>query len=416
MKHDIVSQETGKGFESSEVFCSQEEGQTESTVFALSRREALLAAALCVVPALTEADTPTSTPRYALPGPFRGRVVEVFHARVLNGNRIVRGALREMMAQGLMRLTGERSETGAWRRFFGPDDVVGIKGCPVGRPHAIAHAETLSEVIRGLTLAGVRPQNIVVFERYDNELRLGGYHNILPPGARFASGSPAYDETQLRTAGYSGTTIRGYDENAFVELPRVVPGANSQKSAHRRSHLLQVVSREVTKVINVCALKDHTASGLTMALKNMSHGFVNNVRRSHAGSNWTETFIPAIVSLPAIREKVVLHLCDALWGVYDGGPGHWNPNFRSWAYRSFLLATDPVAMDRIGWNILDRKRRSAGLPPIADCGTGAENPGHEEFTHRQPGHVLRAGRKGLGEANLDRIAHVRLKLGEGTRV
>lgn len=383
--------------------------QAERALPVLSRRETLLSAAACLLPTLSEAET-SAPARYTLPGPFRGRVVEVSHARVLNGSLIARGALRDMMAQGLMRLTGEKSETAAWRRFIEPEDVVGIKGCPVGRPHAIAHAETLSEVMRGLMLAGVQPQNILIFERYDNELRAGGYHKILPPGARIASGSPYYDDIQLRTAGYSGTTIRGYDTKTFVAFPRRVPGADAKNPAHLRSHLLQVVSHEVNKVINVCALKDHTAAGLTIALKNMSHGFVNNVRRSHAGSNTTGDFIPTVVCMPAIREKVVLHICDALWGVYDGGPGAWNPNFRSWAYRSLLFATDPVAMDRIGWTILDRKRRSAGLPPIADCGKRAENPGHEEFAHRQPDHVLRAGRKGLGEANLDRITRLSIKL------
>jgi hypothetical protein len=377
----------------------------------LSRREALVTGALCVSPLLFRSEA-ASSDSFALPGPFRGRVVEVSHAQVIQGPDIVAGALREMMRQGMMRLTGEKNETAAWRRFFGPNDVVGIKGSPVGKPDAIAHPETLAEVVRGLRLAGVRPQNIVVFERNDTDLRSSGYRNILPLGGRIASGSPASSEVQLRTEGYPGTTVTGYDEKVFVEFPRLGPGADAQNPAHRRSHLLRVVSRDVTKIVNVCALKDHAAAGLTMALKNLSHGCFNNVWRTHTdpASPWVDEYIPSAVSLPAIRQKVVLNLCDALWGVYDGGPGNWNPHFRSWAYRTLLFATDPVALDRIGWNILDTQRRSIGLPPLAKCGTKAENPGHEAFARRQPEHVTKAGQNGLGESNLNRIAHLRIKI------
>src|SRR5687768_7589631 len=173
MRHDMESRVEGVEGEGSRVLPVS--GEIIRPV--VSRREALLAGTLCLPPLLVGIQA-ASSEQFTLPGPFRGRVVEVSHARVVNGTRVVQGALREMMTQGLLRLTGERSETAAWRRFFGPDDVVGIKGSPVGKPHAIAHPETLAEVIRGLRLAGVKPQNIVVFERYDTDLRSSGYKNI----------------------------------------------------------------------------------------------------------------------------------------------------------------------------------------------------------------------------------------------
>src|SRR5262249_28047309 len=152
-------------------------------------------------------------------------------------------------------------------------------------------------------------------------------------------------------------------------------------AVNRRSHLSNIVSLQVTKVVNVAALKDHASAGITMALKNMSHGFSNNVSRSHldADSNWCDTFIPTVVSMKKIRQKVVLHIGDGLIGTYDGGPGIWNPHFRTWDYRSLFFATDPVAMDRIGWTVLDAKRASVGLPPLAETGKKAQNPGFEAF-------------------------------------
>lgn len=378
----------------------------------ISRRHALLTGALCLPPLLAGISAEASE-KFALPGDFRGRVVEVTHAHAVAKNRVIQTAVREIIAQGMRRLTGEASETAAWKRFFSRDDVVGIKGSTVGRPDAIAHTETVLEVIRGLKLAGVPLQNIILFERNETDLKAVGYLERLPQGIRNASGSPASHEVQLQIEGFPGTTISGYDEKVFVEFPRLGPGADPNEPAHRRSHLLRVVSQDVTKVVNLCSLKDHAAAGVTMALKNMSHGFVNNTWRTHVdpAAPWVDQFIPAVVGLPAVRSKVVLHICDALWGIYDGGPGRWNPHFRSWLYRSLLFATDPVAMDRIGWSILDRKRQAMKLPRIADCGTKADNPGHETFARRQPHHILRAGEKGLGESSLSRINHVKVKLG-----
>jgi uncharacterized protein (DUF362 family) len=191
-------------------------------------------------------------------------------------------------------------------------------------------------------------------------------------------------------------------------------GQDPHNPINRRSHLCTVVSQEVDKVVNVCVLKDHASAGLTMALKNMSHGLVNNVVRSHASAsiNWCDTFIPTVVGMRAIREKVVLHVGDGLIGTFDGGPGAWNKHFRTWEYRSLFFATDPVAMDRIGWEILDRKRKEAGLPPLAHTGRKRVNPGHETFDRRQPEHVLLAARAGLGEGELKKIQHLRVRIGK----
>jgi len=302
-------------------------------------------------------------------------------------------------------LTGEKEEAAAWKRFFTPDDVVGIKVCPVGRPRSISQPETLLEVIRGLNLAGVKNTQIVLFNRYKDEFTEAGLAKIAPEGVRCLWASAAYDEVQ--------TSLDGYDPETFAEMPRVMTGQDPNVAVNRRSHLCLIVSKQLTKVVNVCVLKDHASAGITMALKNMSHGMSNNVCRSHATKsiNWCDTFIPTVVSLPAIRRKVVLHVGDGLIGTYDGGPGTWNPHFRTWEYRSLFFGTDPVAMDRVGWAILDAKRAAEGLPPLAETGAALKNPGHESFDRRQPEHVLLAAKAGLGEADLAKIEHRKVRLG-----
>src|SRR5262249_17289439 len=146
---------------------------------------------------------------------------------------------------------------------------------------------TMAAIVRGLGLAGVPNERIVVFERYKDHLDPVGYADKLPPGIRFASATDVYGEEQ--------TAISGYDPAEYVEFARVHPGDDPNDPTKRRSYLCNFASKGVTKIINVPALKDHGSAGLTFALKNITYGFVNNVIRSHlAPDNWTRDFLPAV--------------------------------------------------------------------------------------------------------------------------
>ena len=142
----------------------------------------------------------------------------------------------------------------------------------------------------------------------------------------------------------------------------------------------------------LCLLKDHQSAGITMALKNLSHGLVNNVNRSHATNtmNSCNSFIPASVSIPVIRNKTVLNIMDGIKGLYHGGPGA-RPQF-VWEHKKMYFATDPVAMDHVGWRVIDEKRVSVGMKKLVEDIPDA----FSHFTHRQPEHVEIAGALGLG--------------------
>src|SRR5205807_869513 len=115
--------------------------------------------------------------------------------------------------------------------------------------------------------------------------------------------------------------------------------------------------QKVDKFISIPVLKDHRSSGVTLALKNLSHGLHNNVCRSHIlyggrprgskGStlNQCGTFIPALASLQPVREKAVLQILDGLVATWEGGPQIANKTFATWEYKSLFFATDPVALD-----------------------------------------------------------------------
>src|SRR5438128_6851429 len=70
-----------------------------------------------------------------MPGPFPGRVVEVRHAGAVSDAHVIDAdAVKTMIDRGMCALTGADEPLSAWRRFFEPSDVVGIKVNPVGHP------------------------------------------------------------------------------------------------------------------------------------------------------------------------------------------------------------------------------------------------------------------------------------------
>ncbi|MBV9227094.1 MAG: DUF362 domain-containing protein, partial [Acidobacteriaceae bacterium] len=158
--------------------------------------------------------------------------------------------------------------------------------------------------------------------------------------------------------------------------------------------------------INLPVLKHHQSAGVTITLKNMSHGFVNNVNRSHMTptANACGMFIPSVVNLPIIRQKVVLHIVDAVKASYHGGPTG-RPQF-IWEHKTMYFGTDPVALDKTGLKVIDAKRQQAGMAPIAL--SKPDEASH--FLNCQVEHIEIAGMLGLGEFSDERIKVSRVRL------
>jgi len=255
----------------------------------------------------------------------------------------------------------------------------------------------LHRILDGLELAGVRRQDIVVYDRYRRQFYNGGFDKWIRDGNRISNASEDYDEIQLDG--------KGYDRDHYVELPLTRPGYDKDERA-RKSFAARFITSEVDKLINLCVLKEHQSAGVTLALKNMSHGLVNNVSRSHAtvSMNSCNSFIPAIVQVPVIRNKAVLHILDGVKGVYHGGPSA-RPQF-VWENHTLYFSTDPVAIDHVGWRRIDEKRVSVGMKKLVEDGPDR----FSTFVHRQPEHVEIAGALGLGVFDWNKIDYRQIKL------
>jgi uncharacterized protein (DUF362 family) len=373
----------------------------------LHRRSFLHASAAAGLAAVSPLRSAHAGPRTALdepaglPGRYPGRVVEVQHSGSVKEGIPDADAVRRMVKAGMTSLTKIAEPVEAWRSMFERGDVVGIKVNPVGMPHAISNYATVHALVEGLESAGVRRGDIIVFDRYKDQFIQAGYEKNLPSGCKWDWAVDSFEEVQLE--------IARYDPDVFVSLDIVhaKPGVHDPKDERtRRSHLAKVITQRVNKLICIPVLKDHGSGGVTLALKNMSHGLVNNVCRSHGTSdtNTCNQFIPAICSHPIIKSKAVLQVLDGLNAVFQGGPG--SQKQYVWSYEALFFATDPVAMDRIGWEIVDVKRGKEGLPPVAETGRAGKNPTKTEaFDIRQPQHIAGAGALGLGVYDKAKIEH-----------
>jgi hypothetical protein len=346
--------------------------------------------------------------KWGVPGPYPGRVVEVRHSQMIKNDVKNREAIHQATARGMIGLTGATDAVEAWRSLFEPGDVVGVKMNPVGNPLANSSSELMLEVIEGLKTAGVKTKDIIVFERYRDEFIGAGMDRAVPDGIAWTGLGIGYNAMQIDIKGDDRKTgnldrVAGYDPDEFMVMELVGSGMDPKDDRTRRSHLGLLVTRRVNKIVLLPVLKDHGSAGVTGALKNMSHGLVNNVNRSHStpDTNVCNQFIPQVVNHPVIRKKCVLHIMDGIKGVFQGGPAASRPNW-TWENNALFFATDPVAMDHVAWRYVDAKRKEKGLPPVAAAGRAGLDPLKTEgFDIRQPQHIPLAAHLGLGIFDFD---------------
>jgi len=359
------------------------------------RREFLAASVAAATLACTDKVEQAASPsassgsKLGIPGPYPGRVVAIEHPNSIVENVFQAEPIQQMVDRGMMELTHAESPVEAWREFFEPGDVVGIKLNPVGGPAVISSPEFVRAVIAGVESAGVKRQDIVAYDRYRDQFQNVGFPSWLPEGVRTAYASEKYLNVQM--------DMDGYDPDIYMEMPLVNPEYKAEYSLDdphvRRSYVCKFITKEVNKVINLPILKHHQSAGVTLALKNLSHGFSNNVNRSHASTtaNACGIFIPAVVDLPIFREKVVLNILDGVKAAYHGGPGSTVQHY-AWEHKTMYFATDPVALDHIGWKEIDKKREEVGRLPIALM----KPDEHSQWLNGQVEHIELAGNFGLG--------------------
>ncbi|MBS1808138.1 MAG: DUF362 domain-containing protein [Acidobacteria bacterium] len=337
----------------------------------------------------------TKTP--GMPGPYPGKVVSVKAAQCVDesGDNVNAEVVREMMSRGMCELTRTKKPLDAWKRFFNASDVVAIKVNAGGHPWVVSSPAIVAECIRNLTELGVKPTNIYIYERFQNQLDDVNYKPHVPEGVNIVAAEH----------GNRNTDRINYDPNVYVE-------ADFFGEEDTRSNLMKLISSTVTKIINIPNVKDHGAVGATGCLKNIAYGSFSNVARTHQnGVSHTYSFVGTLAAVEPVKTKTVLQILDGIRGVWHGGPFAATKKYVFYP-RQILFGTDPVAIDRLLLDIVDNERKARGANSIwtRDRGTLESNNGkrrdddpNTNIIIREPGHVAYAAKLGLGVSDLKKI-------------
>ncbi len=307
----------------------------------------------------------------SMPGLYPGKVVKVSCGSSVVDDVPSYDAAYRMLTESMLLLTGEKKIGKAWRKFVSPKDVIGLKVNPVaGRLLTTSHAVTKA-VVTQLREAGIPALNIVIWDRREMQLHETGYTKENYPGIEIAG-----TECQDQKGGYYNNEGKLYAEEridkdqfffADVEgeyddytIPFMVNGG-------KNSYFTRIVTEKVDKIINIPILKN-AGYTTTLCLKNLAFGSITNTGRLHA-KLWHET-CAYVCAFKPIRDKVVLNIADGLIGCFDGGPGA-KPQFIC-NYNMLIVGSDPVAVDRIGHDVIVAKRISEGIQK-------SDNPSASKF-------------------------------------
>jgi hypothetical protein len=300
--------------------------------------------------ALNHPRTPNS-----LPGRFPGRVVLAKNDRAIANDTPDTGVLHDMLSRALTTLTGAASVDAAWNVLVSPEDIIGLKVNPVAGKLLTTSPEIVHVIISQLEHAGIPRKNLVIWDRREFEMHEVGFTLGNFPGIRIAgtekkdkNGSfydkdgKLYSEKMIDRDWYYWADVEEkYDNETF---PYMV-------NEGKHSYFATICTKEITKIINVPILKN-AGSAVTLCLKNLAFGSISNTSRLHKDL-WHET-CAEVPAFPPLRDKVALNIVDGLRGCYQGGPAA-NPQFIT-AFHTILVGTDPVAVDRVGHDIILRTR------------------------------------------------------------
>ncbi len=337
----------------------------------------------------------TRTPD-SLPGKYPGKVVQVYDENCITNNEPDQQAVDRMLEKAMLELTGLSTLKDAWFQFVSPRDRIGLKINPIGGKILSTSHQVVRAVIGQLVSAGIPKEQIVIWDRREFELHEAGFTADNYPGIRItgteqqdAAGSfydadgVLYGEKMIDKDWYYWADVE--EEYDAYTIPYMV---NSGKY----SFFSKICTQQVDRIINIPILKNAGAS-VTLCLKNLAYGVVSNTGRLHKDL-WGET-CAQVCAFPPVRDKVVLNIGDGIRGCFNGGPGA-NPQFIT-DFKTLLVGTDPVAVDRIGYEVVLKKRIDEGVQT-------EDQPRAREFMNM-------AQELGLGVAELDKIEVRKINLG-----
>jgi len=312
----------------------------------------ILLLSACIAPAATDFEPPPHKGLPSTPTSARSRVVIVEDGNTTVAFKPQPEPVRNLLHYGIMKFSGMTNKAAAWRSLISTQDVIGIKvfsapGSQVGtRPAVVAG------IIEGLLAARVPTNQIIVWDRRLSELQRAGFTDLA-------------NEYGVRI---SGALDSGWDEAAYYEsalLGQLVYGdlefGKEGPGIGRKSFVTKLLTKEVTKIINVSPLLNNNSVGVCGNLYSLAMASVDNTIRFQGDARKLAQAVPEIYALPQLGDRVVLNVVDALICQYEGEQISRLHN--STEVNQIRFSLDPVALDILSVQEIRTRRKNADGNP-----------------------------------------------------
>jgi len=247
---------------------------------------------------------------------------------LIDSDRLIR-----LLDNGMQAYFDEDNVHSAWKHVVKPQEVIGLKVNCLSGPGG-THHELVEAICERLREVGVKADQIIIWDRMDEDLENGGFKIV-----------------------YRGNQIKCFGNDA------VGFSSDFEIFGSAASLISKTLSHYCDKVINIPVLKDHGIAGLTMSLKNM-FGAIHNPNKYHL--NIGDPYIADVYMLPSIKNKVRFTICDTINAQYNGGPSHM-PHW-TWPCNGLIFGEDPVALDYLGWQLVETERQKHNLKSLKESG------------------------------------------------
>jgi hypothetical protein len=258
-----------------------------------------------------------------------------------------------MVNAGVTNVTRTADLKSAWLSLVSIRDTVGIKVCSAPGPNSGTRPSVVSAIIEGLLSTGLPPKRIIIWDTRLTDLRLAGFSEIARKyGVRLMSSTQAgYDDKSYYEKPFVGTPVWG-----DLEFGKKGAGVG------RNSYFSKLLTREITKIVNVTPLLNHDLAGVSGTLYGLAMASTDNIGRFESDPDRLAVAVPEIYGTTNLHDHVALNITDALICQYEGGERgllHY-----STALNQLRFSKDPVALDVLSIDELEHQRKAADAPVI----------------------------------------------------
>lgn len=335
---------------------------TKTEWFGNLLKAGMLAGALCAAAAflLMPVRLGAQTPAPSKPPPA---IYSITDPSMIDGFTPRAGQVQKNFDLLLATAAGSSDPATAWGRWIKPGQRIGIKISAMPGKIMGTRAPLVDAIIASLLKAGHSPSNILIFDRYNVEMRDAGW--LVGPRhdrTRVTAIWPqeGYDPNVIYNCPYAGRLIWGDFE--FKGQAWNVNSNEDQGQLSNKSYFTKIVTQQVDVLINVPSLTTRDGIGVFGSIANMPLGVIDNQRRFFKPFFGREDNIADLATHKALQGKWVLTIMDSLLGQYAGGPA-FDPKY-VWAQASLWMSEDPVAIDSLALKLINERRPPTNIKVI----------------------------------------------------